>query len=262
MIQKRGKDYLEDQQDKHQKLLLKSGHSSRFGRELLSHKKSIRFGQFTENFWVWDKCSYVKTRREREADLSKNYVDQMRALLIHYILPYFAKIKLEKITARMIERWLFSLKEAMGHKGKKLSNMTKNHCLTCLKLILKEAVRLDYLSKNPANGIMQFKEKPRERGILTFDEVKVLFMGDVLQSIWNGSLKFYTINLTAATSGARMGELQGLKRNCVYNDYISIVQSWESKNQILKEPKWGSIRIHECNHFCASFSDTSSNHWA
>ena len=31
----------------------------------------------------------MKARREREADLSKNYVDQMRALLVHYILPYF-----------------------------------------------------------------------------------------------------------------------------------------------------------------------------
>ena len=72
----------------------------------------------------------------------------MRSLLVHYINPYFEKNKLDKISSRNIERWLFSLKAVQGYKEKKLSNVTINHCLTCQKIILKEAVRLDYLSKN------------------------------------------------------------------------------------------------------------------
>lgn len=38
--------------------------------------------------------------------------------------------------------------------------------------MLKEAVRLEYLHKSPADSIIQLKEKPKEKSVLTIDEVK------------------------------------------------------------------------------------------
>ena len=80
--------------------------------------------------------------------------DLMRAYLKNHILPYFKNIKLQKINTRLIEKWLLNLSEKHGITGNILSHATVNHCLTCLKIMLKEAVRLEYLYKNPAVSII------------------------------------------------------------------------------------------------------------
>ena len=64
--------------------------------------RNISFGKFTEDFWTWDKCSYVKSRRKRGANISRGYVDDMRTLLELHILPFFHDKKLQKIKSRTI----------------------------------------------------------------------------------------------------------------------------------------------------------------
>jgi len=79
----------------------------------------------------------------------------------------------------MIESWVMSLKEKTGRTGNPLSHITINHCLTCLKIMFKEAVRLEYLNKSPAVSIVQLRENPKEKDILNINEVK-----DHLQRKW------------------------------------------------------------------------------
>ncbi len=59
---------------------------------LISTEKNISFGNFTEDFWIWGKCTYIKSRLSRKADISETYVDDMCTMLMKHILPYFENI--------------------------------------------------------------------------------------------------------------------------------------------------------------------------
>ena len=208
---------------------------------IISSQKNITFGKYAQDWWIWSKCSYIKGKIARGGDISRAYADLMRAYLENHILPYFEKIKLQKINVRLIEKWLMNLSEKTGRTGIVLSPSTVNHCLTCFKIMMRESVRLEYLNKNPADLIIQLKEKPKERSVLTIDEVKELFREDKIQHVWGGDLRHYTLNLLAASTGMRLAECQALQIQHVHDSHISIVQSWDPKYG-LKKPKRNSQR--------------------
>ncbi len=165
----------------------------------------------------------------------------MRAYLDNHILPYFNNKKLQKINTRMIENWILCLREKHGRTDKPLSHSTVNHVLTCLKIMLKETVRLEYLHKSPADSIIQLKEKPKEKGILIIAEVKKLFQDDSIDHIWDGDRQHYTINLLSASTGMRLGECQALQIQHFHDDYVSVIWNWDPKYG-LKVPKRNSQR--------------------
>ena len=174
--------------------------------------------------------------------LSRRYVDVMRGYLEHHILPYYEKKRLQKINTHTIETWIQQLREKKGRIGKTLSHTTINHCLTCLKIMLKEAVRLGYLQKNPSDPILQLKENQRKKSILTLEQVKTLFTDTTINEVWSGDIRHFAINLLAASTGMRLGECQGLRIQHLHNDgYISVVHTWDPKYG-LKEPKRSSYR--------------------
>ena len=188
-------------------------------------EKNISFGKFVESFWIWGKCHYVKIRLTRGANISRTYIDDMRTMLLKHILPYFENIKLQKIRSRHVEKWLIDLSQKKKKDGTAFSATTVNRCFTNLKIILKESVRLEYLSKSPAEGIKQFRENPKKKSILTMDEVKKLFLDDNIESLWDGSVMHYTLNLLSATTGMRLGEVQGLRIQHANEGYISVMNN-------------------------------------
>jgi len=232
---------------------ISSGQTSRAAAEVWAHEqlkkgiitteKNITFGKYTQDWWLWDRCPYIQSRLLRGRRLSRRYADLMRAHLEHHILPYFENKKLQKINTRMIEQWILSLKDKTGRTGKLLSNATINQSLICLKIMLKEAVRLEYLPKNPADPILKLKADPQEKSILNREEVIQLFVEDRIDEIWNGELMHFTLNLLAASTGMRLGECQALQIQHVHqNGLIDIKHSWDPKYGLV-EPKWGSNRI-------------------
>ena len=80
-------------------------------RGIISSPKNITFGKFAEDWWIWDKCPYIKGKIARGGEMSGSYADLMRAYLKNHILPYFKNIKLQKINTRLIEKWLLTLSE-------------------------------------------------------------------------------------------------------------------------------------------------------
>lgn len=210
-------------------------------RGVITTEKNITFEKFADPWWIWDKCPYIRGEIARGSSLSRAYCDQMRRILEVHILPYFRKRKLQKISYRMINTWFMNLKEKQGRNGSTLSHITCNHALTCLNVMLKEAVRQEYIHDNPASKIKRLKEDPKEKGILTIDEVKALFREENLKKIWNCDLNHYTLNLLSASTGIRMGEIQALQVQHVHENYISVLHSWDRQYGI-KEPKRNSKR--------------------
>ncbi len=204
-------------------------------------KGSISFGDYAQGWWVWDKCEYIKRRLARGRNISPDYTDTMRRYLVLHVLPFFGNTKLHKITPRLIEDWLFSLKEKIGRANKPLAASTANCCLKTLKIMMNEAVRREYININPCKKVEPLVESPKEKSILNMDEVRKLFKADTIDQIWYGDLYYFTVNLLAASTGMRMGECQALKIGKVYNEYVSVHYNWSQKYG-LKPPKSNSYR--------------------
>lgn len=202
----------------------------------LTTRENLTFGTFAEKWWKWGECDYIRGRLDRGKSLSRTYADIQRGYLETHILPHFKAAKLAKITPRTIEGWVIGLKSKA-----ELSPTTVNHCLTTLKTMLGEATRLGVIPSNPALPVEHLKESPKEKQILTLEEVRLLFADGALSEKWEGSLPHFAFNLLAASTGLRMGEVQGLQVQHVHPGYIAVVHAWERKYG-LKEPKWGSAR--------------------
>ena len=162
----------------------------------LSAEGNITFLEYSKNWWIYDSCEYVKYRNRKNRILSPTYVDVNRIYLQKHILPYFGKIKLSKIKREKIEKWHNELIDK-----KNLSPTTANHFLLTLKIMLQFAVFKGLLIKSPAQMIQKFKEKLKEKGIITEGEFKELFDENKIESIWGGDLFYYTINLLAGNTG-------------------------------------------------------------
>ncbi len=209
-----------------------------YTEHMLSTKGNITFLEYSKNWWIYDSCKYVEYRNRKNRILSQTYVDVNRIYLQKHILPYFGKMKLKKIKREKIEEWHNELIEREN-----LSPTTANHCLLTLKIMLEFAVNKGLLPKSPAKDILNFREEPKAKGIITIDEFKKLFDESKIESIWGGDLFYYTINLLTANTGLRMGEVRALQVKDVdlNNKIIDIKHSYRRKYG-LAEPKWSSYR--------------------
>ncbi len=205
-------------------------------------KTSLTFGQYAERFFIWGQCPYIESQLARGNALSRNYADSLRSYLENHVLPEFKDIKLVKIAPRHIEEWLLGLREKTGKTGYKLSTATINQCLNALRIVLKEAARLRYIPSDPSAEIKQLKKNTRLRGVLTPEEVRKLFSPEALVDYWDGNHQHFTLNMLAASTGMRLGEIQALQIRNIEPGYIRIESSLARKYG-LKEPKRNSKRI-------------------
>lgn len=205
-------------------------------RGLITTNERLLFAEFAKSWWVWGECKYLEGKLARGKSISRSYADAQRSYLVHHILPAFKDRRLTSIQTADIEEWLLQLR-----KDSSLSPTTINHCLVTLKIMFKEAHRIGILPKNPAAKVEPLKESPKQKTILSREEVRALFTGDALNTVWGRDLPFYTMNLLAATTGMRMGEVQALQVQDVHPEFVSVVHSWDRKYG-LKDPKRNSKR--------------------
>jgi integrase len=205
-------------------------------------KRTLGFTQYSQNFFVWGKCPYIESQIARGQPISRGYADALRSYLANHILPSFRSYKLVQITPKDVEDWLLRLRTKIGRNGRKLSPTTINQCLNALRIILSEAARLGLISNNPALSIKQLKRTPETRGVLTIQECKRLFDESLIEKIWGGDLRHYSISLLAASTGMRLGEIQGLQRQHLTANYVQVEHSYTRKYG-LSMPKRNSRRV-------------------
>jgi len=202
----------------------------------LATRDNLTFSAYSVHWWKWGECAYIRGKLARGKSLSQRYADIKRGFLENHVLPYFGPKKLSKITPAMIEEWLLDLRDSSG-----LSPTTVNHSLKTLKTMLAEATRLGTIASNPAASVEGLAESPKERGTLTVAELRALFADEALPTVWSGDLAHFTLNLLAASTGLRMGEVQGLQVQHVHPGYIAVVHSW-AREYGLTDPKWHNVR--------------------
>ena len=138
----------------------------RKSRSTDAHRKEIRrekkqhalpFDSFASEYLEnWSKVEKKESSYKRDC-LS---VDRLR--------EFFGRRSITEIARRDVERYV-AQRRAKGRK-----NSTVNRELCCLKNMLRKAVDWDYLQSNPAWGVKQAKEEPKEFDFLIQEEIDVL----------------------------------------------------------------------------------------
>ncbi|WP_148257284.1 tyrosine-type recombinase/integrase [Treponema primitia] len=220
--------------------LLKAG-------KLLPEKEPVpTFGEFSQGWWDFETCRYTKSRNARNS-LTQRYLDTASYNLKQYILPYFEKSRIDLITDVMIDNWLLAL------VGKGLKKSTANNAYNIFRTMLTYAHRkLRLIPSNPFDLVEKLgSDKNQDDGddeyqedmtILTPEEVKLLFPEN-WETVWSKKL-YYVLNMLAACTGMRIGELLGLKAKYVCNGYIYVRKQFDSlgyRNVKTKRPRYITI---------------------
>ena len=187
--------------------------------------ENLLFSKYAENWWVWDKCEYVKFRLSRR-ELTRNYINSGRTNLKKHILPHFGKIRLGAIKSYDIEKWLLSF------ASKNLSNQTANMNLTFLNIMLTDAIRRGLLDSNPAEKVAPLKKDTRIRDILTSAEVGAIFNTDSIEKRWNKKV-YYLANLLSACTGMRVSEILAVRGEVLFDGYIFVADQYSAKYGLL-----------------------------
>jgi len=139
-------------------------------------------------------------RPNRKASTFSNYGCLMRA----YVVPRIGPARLDRLTPADIQKLYSDLRSSGGQGGKPLSGTQVHNIHGVLHNALSYAVRMGYLSRNPAEAIDKPRQDTEERPVYTPDQVRHFLSvaeGDRLRAMWHLEL----------ATGLRRAELAGLR---------------------------------------------------
>ena len=102
-------------------------------------------------------------------------------------MPYFKKYKLRQISIPIVENWLNELSKKIGKSGKPLSSSTILRSYACMRIMMRRAKRLKYITELPLDEELTPKETIEERGVFTQEEWEELFRHERINVIWEGN---------------------------------------------------------------------------
>jgi len=179
------------------------------------------FAEYAVDWWDWEKCEYLKKRRKR-SNLTKKYADNSKWIMNKVLLPYFGKMRMDKITQEVVEAFV----DSYIQKGYKHNTINCNFSI--LKTMLIEAEERKVIAHNPIMKMGKLINNRKEIEIITRDEFKKLFVGDWMK-VWDNDRIAYTANKLAALTGMRAAEVMGLKGCYVYDEHIYLCMQYDTK---------------------------------
>jgi integrase len=177
------------------------------------------FEEYAAGWWEWDTCKYLKKRRKRH-NLTKAYADLYKRQMNNHLIPYFGKMKLDKITPDVIENWLDDMAE------KDYQNTYINGIFGTLKTMMIEAVARKLILVTPTANMEKLVNDRRPIKIITQEEFEALFVTD-WKTVWNGDRITCLANKLAALTGIRSCEVLGLRGEYVFEDHIYVCAQFD-----------------------------------
>jgi site-specific recombinase XerD len=98
--------------------------------------------------------------------------------------------------------------------------------------MFKQAVREEYIQSNPCVDIGVLHETPKSKTILSPAEARKLFADSALSKVWNNDFRKFTMNLLAATTGMRLGEIKAIKFGCIHDSLREVRYSWADRTAL------------------------------
>ncbi|MCY4643195.1 MAG: tyrosine-type recombinase/integrase [Bacteriovoracales bacterium] len=153
----------------------------------IGHIRSIDFEEYSK---LWFEM-------KEDQGMARRTIDNFRSSLKNYLIPSLGKTRLEKINHAK------GLGIIRLCKQRGLGAVRTNTNLTILQQMLNDAVRLDYLVRNPLKGMKKIKVPPRALRYWLPVQVE-----QFLSKNFDNPL--YPIFALALNTGMRRGELMGL----------------------------------------------------
>jgi integrase len=201
----------------------------------LHSRTALSFIAYTKDFFIYEKCPYIKHRLTRGNTYSRSWAKRQKKLLDTEITPHFNTWDISAITFKNIDEFIMAL------KNKDYSNKKINHIITTLKNIFSFAETEGLIQSNPCKGLKPFRVTSPEKGVLTKEELRELFSDEKRSLIWPNTMH-YIFNYLAASTGLRLGELLALKPLDLSNDKLFITHSFNPDDG-LKTTKNGKSRL-------------------
>ncbi len=201
-------------------------------------KKGITLSGYTQNFFIWDQCLWIKRQHSKGHRFSIDVAQQRRGHLVNHILPVFGSYLLTDLNSIEIENWLIHLDKA---------NQTKNNILSTFKIVLTEASQEGIIHRNPLELVKQLARQNAKRDIFSDDEITSLFPTDdtELFDLWDEQRLAVSMYLLYCT-GIRSGELRALRwKDVIWDDELGglAIMHAVKNNQEIGLPKNGKTRV-------------------
>ncbi len=185
-------------------------------RQAMLFEEQCRNGQIGENrnIKLADFCPmYLDIKKDV---LAPRILHEYSRIIDKLIIPLLGHIKLSELKPAHIQQFIQYLQGDVRQKkdgsldenNPKLSQATIRRKLTVLQSILKQAVKLDIISTNPANSEKLTLQKVVAPKIEIFSKQEAAQM---LECLEKEDLQFQVLVQLAIMTGCRCGELVGLK---------------------------------------------------
>jgi integrase len=147
--------------------------------------------------------------KKRAADgISPRTLETWGTMARAYVIPQLGKIPLEKLTPRQVEEFYTFLRSAARVRGKGgLSGRSVHHVHRFLSQVMKSAVRLEMIPKNPTEWVGPRAVKPPARKhVAKFTGAALRALYAAVEGTW-----LYVPVVLATGMGLRRGEVLALK---------------------------------------------------
>jgi integrase len=201
---------------------------------LADSEQAVTLEGYLSTFWDFENSPYVREKLRKNHGIHRYYCKAQSGAVNGYWIPFFKGRLLGDIGKRDVGAFIDSLDSG----EKKLSAARKNHIIKAGTIPLKWAFHKEMIGRDITAGITWFAGKAAERQILTPELAAAVFRVE-----WTDP-RTRLANLTAAVTGMRAGELQGLRVQDLGRDCLYIRHSWNCRDG-LKSTKNNEERVVE-----------------
>jgi len=189
------------------------------------------FLQYVEEFWTPGSPYVKECAVVRKKPLSAYYVrmhhDDVRRHMAAF--PDFKNLPLRKLTKGIIRDWMTWAAER-GLSGNRINSVIEG-----MRVPVRYALSREELDKDPFKDLIEATEEPKEKGILTPAEVKMLISSPATDPLSRLAV------LLGILCGMRRGEVRGLQWGDIKDGLIHITHNYVD-GEALKIPKCDSKR--------------------
>lgn len=199
----------------------------------INRKADPLFLDYISSFWAPDSRHVRMRTLVDHRPLSLDYLDHNRRAIRLHIAQYpgFKTLRLSKVRAGVIKDWqLWAIENGATPRA-------CNIALQAIKVPIHDAVARGDLLADPLTIVKKIPEEPKERGVLTPNEIASLI------HVPEKDPRIRAAVLLAVLAGLRRGEIRGLRWGDISWEESTINICHNSVDQELdKQPKTGSKR--------------------
>lgn len=188
--------------------------------------KHPSFRKYAAPFFIWERCPHVRRLREEGKSITPRHAKiQHQRLKKHILKDPFVRKRLSEITRADV----LDLRSRLLAKN---APAAVNKALGVVKVIFREALYREEITRDPTTGVGKVKYRKEERGIFTAEELRQLFP-DHGYNPWR-DIQDCTCFYLAAVTGLRRGEILALRWQHIDFDQqcVAVCEAWKGGKEI------------------------------